>query len=63
MPGHRGADSLAAGFKLGVDQPGTAFANEDVYEVLIYSGALSAADLNLVGNYLEAKWSLTWTDV
>ena len=33
----------------------------DIGEVLIYDSALSVADLNSIGEYLEAKWNITWT--
>lgn len=32
-------------------------------EQIIYSKALSAAELNQVGQYLAGKWGLTWTDL
>jgi hypothetical protein len=34
----------------------------DICEVIIYDSALSDADCNQVGNYLE-RWGLTWTDL
>jgi hypothetical protein len=32
-------------------------------EVVIYSGDLTTAQVNQVGNYLAAKWGITWTAV
>jgi len=37
--------------------------NGDIAEVLIYAGDKSAADINLVGAYLEAKYGITWTNI
>jgi len=34
-----------------------------VYELLIYFGALSNSDINLIGNYLNTKWSASWTNL
>lgn len=35
----------------------------DMAEALIYDSVLDATDMNLVGNYLAAKWGLDWTDI
>lgn len=32
-------------------------------EVIFYNSSLSATDLNKVGNYLAAKWGITWTNI
>ncbi len=32
-------------------------------EVIVYSGNLSNANKNLVGNYLSSKWGITWTGI
>jgi hypothetical protein len=32
-------------------------------EVLVYTSALSDANVNLVGAYLANKWNFTWTDL
>lgn len=32
-------------------------------EIIIYSQALSASDMNQVGSYLASKWGLTWVNV
>ena len=37
--------------------------NAKVYELLIYFGALSNSDINLIGNYLNTKWSVSWTNL
>jgi hypothetical protein len=35
----------------------------DIAELLVLDSALSAANHNLIGNYLASKWGLTWTTV
>lgn len=37
--------------------------NGDLAEIIKYDSALSTTDLNRVGNYLESKYGVTWTDV
>ena len=37
--------------------------NGAIREIIAFDSALSDADLNQVGNYLENKWALTWTDL
>ncbi len=51
-------DTLSVG---GSGNPITAWVQADVYEILTYSGALSLANINTIGNYLAAKWGTTWT--
>lgn len=34
-----------------------------IAEVLVYDRALTASEHNQVGNYLAAKWGITWTDI
>lgn len=41
---------------------GTNRLNGRIAEIIIYPSALSVADTNLVGNYLE-RWGDTWTDI
>lgn len=48
--------------KMGKNLSGN-FTNGDMAEVLLYNSALSTANINLVGNYLAAKWGITWTAV
>jgi hypothetical protein len=45
-----------------VSDSGGASTAGDICEVLVYGSALSDADCNLVGNYLE-RWGFTWTDL
>lgn len=33
------------------------------HEVLVYDRVLTASETNQVGNYLAAKWGLTWSDI
>lgn len=35
----------------------------DLGEAIVYDTALSAADLNIVGDYLASKWAVTWNSV
>lgn len=42
---------------------GSTFAEVDFAELIIYSGALSLANINLLGTYLATKWGTTWTNV
>lgn len=37
--------------------------NGDLAEVFVYNTALGTGQLNTVGQYLAAKWGLTWTNV
>ena len=37
--------------------------NCSLAEIIIYDSVLSNTDLNLVGNYLNAKWAAPWTDI
>lgn len=40
-----------------------AFMNGVVAEIIAYNSVLSTTDMNRVGQYLAAKWGITWTDV
>lgn len=35
----------------------------DLGEELVFNEALSTTNMNLIGNYLEAKWGVTWNNV
>lgn len=49
---------------IGRDPVATADAFDGVIaEALVYSRSLSDAELNQVGNYLKAKWGITWTGI
>jgi len=37
--------------------------NGGIGEVIVYTGVLNASDMNLVGEYLEAKWGVSWATV
>lgn len=52
-------------FALGVYKRSTPanFCNCNIGEILIFSSVLSSTDINLVGNYLANKWSISWSDV
>ncbi len=58
-PGTNGLDAVV----LATDSiaGGSGFVSMDYDEVLVYNSALSVANMNAVGNYLAAKWGLTWT--
>ncbi len=51
------------GLSIGNNYLGTSAWIGDIYEVLVYSGALSAANLNLLGNYLERHGGIAWSDI
>lgn len=42
---------------------GVELASGDIAEIIKYDSVLSAANMNVVGNYLETKYGVTWTDV
>jgi len=61
--GNAGTNAMA-GMTLGARYDGLMdFYEGDIAEVVVCSGAMSAADMNLLGSYLETKWSRTWDDV
>lgn len=35
--------------------------NWDMFEIIMYDSTLSVADINLVGQYFDAKWGVTWS--
>jgi hypothetical protein len=47
----------------GIGSHGGAVANMDIYEGLIYARALTDAELNQIGAYLDAKWGVPWSPV
>ncbi len=49
---------LGTGLKIGNADGGF---DGHFFEILIYDSVLSTGNLNTIGNYLAAKWSLTWT--
>ncbi len=65
LDGGTGVSSTAAAVTVSsVTSMGSTFGNDCFYaEVLHYNSALSTADLNRVGNYLAAKWGITWTAI
>jgi hypothetical protein len=48
--------------RVGAQHGPQTYLNGDICEVVIYNSALSATDMNRVGNYLE-RWGLAWTDL
>lgn len=39
------------------------FFNGRIGEILVYTGTLSSAEMNLVGNYLSNKWGIAWANI
>lgn len=58
-PGSAGFEGLTLGAFADLSSRGT----DDMAAVLVYSGALSSADINAVGNYLATKYGLAWVTV
>ena len=48
---------------MGVGTNGFNFGNVDIAEIIIYNKTLSSLEMNMIGDYLASKWSLTWTDI
>jgi len=61
--GDAGAHALD-GLKVGAQYSGIRYPLEgDVAEILIYNGNLSDADKNEIGQYLDDKYGITYTDI
>ena len=58
-PGANGMDGITVGAK----NDGTSPWDGDITEIIIYDLNLSDADKNQVGQYLAARYSLTYTDI
>lgn len=54
---------LATQMSLGATPTPGSFWNGDIAEVLIYNAVCSSANLNYIGNYLAAKYALTWAAI
>lgn len=48
---------------MGADAGGADTVNGAIGEILIFTRILSDAEMNQVGNYLSAKWAISWTDI
>lgn len=60
--GDPGTLAYPAGYKIGSDHNGAdQFFNGDIAEVIIYDSALSAADRNALGGYIQTKYGITIT--
>jgi hypothetical protein len=60
--GDAGTDSHSGALNIGIGSDGaTEPFDGRIAELLCYDGNLSTTDLDLVGNYLAAKWGTTWT--
>jgi hypothetical protein len=55
--------TAAFGGTAGAFRPLNMYTGSYAGEVILYDGALSATDLNSIGDYLAAKWGLTWNAV
>jgi hypothetical protein len=56
--GTRLTDSGAAGFEIADDPVGTFFTGE-IYEIIVYGRALTAAEINQIGGYIAGRYALT----
>lgn len=55
--------SATVQISMGVANNGFNFGNVDIAEIIIYNKTLSSLEMNMIGDYLASKWSLTWTDI
>jgi len=56
------ATFTATGFTVGAQSAATNLWNGDIAEILIYTAALSDAEVNQIGGYLASKWGAGYTN-